>query len=171
LRFIRTSVYFLAGGLFFLTAPSVPLARANPLSSEECTALRQQMRGLEAKGIAKRIAKGAQWAAENLDASQISEVGVFLNLLEQINFRCGNFVARSRKKTAIPRIVPLPVRNSRRLIKQVMEKSSVVSSETATAGNVEKKTSETDAVISAVTGKDEAVKKQKDPKMRKTLEE
>lgn len=139
------------GGLLFLAAPLATSARAEPLTKEECAALRQQRQELETKGVGAYVNKGAKWASANLNAGQISEVGSFLKVLENIRFRCGNSLVDAKSKFGLHRAVPLPVRNSRRLNRIKAEKNK----EKASLAISEKMAPETKSVISAVTSEPE----------------
>ncbi len=122
--------------------------RAKALTLEECTGIRKMHHAMELKGVGKILAKGAKWGAANLNAAQLSEVGAFLKLGEEILFRCSRSGGSSKKqKTALYTNVPLPVRNSRRL-KSVKNGAIVEKVMGGLDGNNPK---EADPVISAVT--------------------
>ncbi len=158
---IRSNAVFLLAGLLLLTGPMTQLALAAPLTSEQCTGLRQLRHELETRGVEAKITKGAKWAAENLNAEQLSEVGAFLKLGEEIRFRCGRSTIGKKKQSALHVNIPLPVRNSRRLLKEKTKKNKQAASGAMRPVNSGGKISpEEKSVLSAVTNekKDSAAK-------------
>ncbi len=149
---IRSKVVFLLAGLLLLTGPTAQLALAAPLSSEQCTGLRQLRHELETRGVGTKVTKGAKWAADNLSAEQLSEVGAFLKLGEEIRFRCGRSTIDKKKQTALHANIPLPVRNSRRLLQGKTKKNKQAASGLMrpTMGG-EEMSPEEKSVLSAVT--------------------
>ena len=149
---IRPYAFFLLAGLLLLTGPTTQLALAAPLTPEQCTGLRQLRHELESRGVGTKVVKGAKWAAENLNAEQLSEVGAFLKLGEEIRFRCGKSTIGKKKASALHVNIPLPVRNSRRLLKQKAEKAKQAAAALASVKTGDQMSPEEKSVISAVTG-------------------
>ncbi|MCP4935924.1 MAG: hypothetical protein GY927_17365 [bacterium] len=149
---IRSCAFFLLVGLLLLTGPMTQLALSAPFTSEQCTGLRQLRHELETRGVGTKVAKGAQWAAENLNAEQLSEIGAFLKLGEEIRFRCGKSTIGKKRQSALHVNIPLPVRNSRRLLKEKAEKTKQEASVTPQpVSNNEAMSPEEKSVLSAVT--------------------
>ena len=83
-----TAMYFLA--VLLLT----PLAAsANPLDDQACQRLRTERQALTALGIDKHVEKGAGWAKERLTVADLHLVKRYLDVFEQIKFRCEKIVA------------------------------------------------------------------------------
>jgi hypothetical protein len=177
----KINVFLIAGGLFYLSAPMLSSTQAEALTSQECGVLRAQKLDLETKGLGKTLSKGAIWASSNLDDEQIKEVGVFLELMEKIRFRCGtaktNVKSKNKRGAGLHANIPLPVRNSRRLKKNIADKKAAKEARVIMDGMAR----ETKAVLSAVTkGGEDGSKDAKFnnsrssdfvmPKMRKSLE-
>ena len=114
------------------------VVHAAPLTQEQCVGLRQLKQELKTRGLEKTLAKGAKWAADNLNAAQLSEVGAFLKLGEEIRFRCSKSAPDKKKSRALVRVRP-PVRNPRRVRQKKAETSQKISPEVR-------------SVLSAVTG-------------------
>ena len=149
---IRPYAFFLLAGLLLLTGPMTQLVLAAPLTPEQCTGLRQLRHELESRGVGTKVAKGAKWAAENLNAEQLSEVGAFLKLGEEIRFRCGKSTIGKKKASALHVNIPLPARNSRRLLKEKAEKAKQAASSTVQpASSGEEISPEEKSLLSAVT--------------------
>ncbi len=62
---------------------------AEPLSKEACEALVVEQQGLIAAGVKDDFAKGADWGKANLKADRLAQVGRYLDVEEQLSFRCG----------------------------------------------------------------------------------
>ncbi|MCF6198803.1 MAG: hypothetical protein L3J67_05305 [Hyphomicrobiaceae bacterium] len=137
-----------------LMALSMGMAQAGTLAGQECEALREQRKELASKGVGRSLEKGAQWAAQNLDESQLIEVGDFLQLMEKIRFRCKGTKRDKKSKFSLLGNVPLPVRNSRRVQKaKEAAKQDIVAKQNRVAkkNGIDGATVETKAVISAIT--------------------
>lgn len=81
-------MYFLA--VLLLT----PLAAsANPLDDQACQRLRTERQALTVLGIDKHVEKGAGWAKERLTVADLHLVKRYLDVFEQIKFRCEKIVA------------------------------------------------------------------------------
>ncbi len=140
----------MAGGLLFLATLHDLPAWAGKLGAEECSALREQRKELEQKGVGKNLLKGAEWAAVNLNAGQIRDVGTFLQILEKIKFRCDKSPADAKSRFGLLANIPLPVRNSLRM-KQRREAEKAADLPSSNGTGLSK---ETKSVLTAVTKKD-----------------
>jgi hypothetical protein len=68
-------------------------AAATPLDEESCKKLQTERQGLAVLGVDKNLEKGADWAKANLKAADISLVKRYLELYEQLKFRCEKVIA------------------------------------------------------------------------------
>ena len=160
----RIYAIFLLVGLLFMTGLIAPIAVAKPMTKEQCTGLRQLKHELETRGVAKTVQKGAKWGAANLSAAQLSEVGAFLKLGEEIRFRCGNSAVRSKKQTARKLKIALPVRNPRRLLQEKAKKKNVsVPAETVTVKTSKEMSKEVQSILSAIANKKQDAKRDTKP--------
>ncbi|MDX2158403.1 MAG: hypothetical protein SFW09_18040 [Hyphomicrobiaceae bacterium] len=62
---------------------------AEPLAKEACDTLKAEHAGLEANGLAETLKKGAAWGKSHLKPSQLRDVQRYIELEEQLLFRCG----------------------------------------------------------------------------------
>jgi hypothetical protein len=83
-----TAICFLA---VLLLAPFA--ASANPLDDQACQRLRTERQALMVLGIDKHVEKGAGWAKERLTVADLNLVKRYLDVFEQIKFRCEKIVA------------------------------------------------------------------------------
>jgi hypothetical protein len=67
-------------------------ARAAPLDAETCTKLQGEQERLENAGVEKDFAKGPAWAKANLGPEKLNLVQRFIEIEEQLLFRCRNKV-------------------------------------------------------------------------------
>jgi len=74
-----------------LSAPGA--ASANPLDEQACQRLKTERQALTVLGIDKHIEKGAAWAKERLTVADLNLVKRYLDVFEQIKFRCEKIVA------------------------------------------------------------------------------
>jgi hypothetical protein len=76
--------------LLFLAALAVLLvgARASPLDAESCTKLLNEHGELEGAGVEADMAKGAEWAKVNLGLEKLQRIRRFIEVTEQLVFRC-----------------------------------------------------------------------------------
>jgi hypothetical protein len=72
-------------------------ARAAPLDAETCTKLMIEQGALEKAGVEQDMAKGVEWAKANLGLEKLGQVRRFIELEEQILFRC-----RSKSLVTLP---------------------------------------------------------------------
>src|SRR5688572_3211699 len=63
-------------------------ARAAPLDAEACAKLQAEQGQLEGAGVEKDMAKGADWAKANLGLEKLQRVQRFIEIEEQLLFRC-----------------------------------------------------------------------------------
>ena len=71
-------------GLFALPAPSV----AAPLDKDSCAKLTQDMQNMKMLEVDKLMEKGPSWAASHLTSADLSLVRQYIDLDEQLKFRC-----------------------------------------------------------------------------------
>ena len=62
---------------------------AEPLGKEACEALVAEQQVLIAAGIKADFAMGAEWGKANLQGDRLKQVGRYIDLEEQLSFRCG----------------------------------------------------------------------------------
>ncbi|HEY7548474.1 MAG TPA: hypothetical protein VH913_03030 [Hyphomicrobiaceae bacterium] len=67
-------------------------ARAAPLDAETCAKLQGEQERLENAGVEKDMAKGPAWAKANLAPEKLNLVQRFIEIEEQLLFRCRNKV-------------------------------------------------------------------------------
>lgn len=78
----------------------VGMAAAVQLDKEACDALRSEEAGLVTAGIKTDMDKGPEWAKTNLTPERLQQVARFIELEEQLSFRCrvlANPVKQKRK--------------------------------------------------------------------------
>jgi hypothetical protein len=63
-------------------------ALATPLDADACNKLQTERQSLNVLGVDKYIAKGADWAKANLNAADLNLVKRYLDVYEQLKFRC-----------------------------------------------------------------------------------
>lgn len=68
-------------------------AAATPLDEESCKKLQAERQGLATQGVDKNLEKGADWAKANLKVADIILVKRYLELYEQLKFRCEKVIA------------------------------------------------------------------------------
>jgi hypothetical protein len=85
------SFFVLAGliALAGLVAARAP-ARATPLDADTCAKLQGEQERLENVGVEKDMAKGPVWAKANLAPEKLDLVRRFIEIEEQLLFRCRN---------------------------------------------------------------------------------
>jgi outer membrane biosynthesis protein TonB len=79
------------------TGAALSQARAAPLDAETCTKLMIEQGALEKAGVEQDMAKGVEWAKANLGLEKLGQVRRFIELEEQIVFRC-----RSKSLVTLP---------------------------------------------------------------------
>ncbi len=84
-------------------------AAAEPLPKETCETVKTEQDALIAAGIKDDMAKGPDWAKSNLRRDRLKEVERFIDLEEQLNFRCGLAKAKlTVPEEATPAAEPSP---------------------------------------------------------------
>ena len=78
-------------GAILLLAPAA--VSVNPLDEPACQRLRTEQQALTVLGIDKHVEKGAGWAKERLTVADLNLVKRYLDVFEQIKFRCDKIVA------------------------------------------------------------------------------
>jgi hypothetical protein len=73
--------------LFAVLVALVP-ARATPLDKDTCLKLKTEQEQLENAGVERDMEKGPAWAKANLAPEKLTQVKRFIELEEQILFRC-----------------------------------------------------------------------------------
>jgi hypothetical protein len=90
----------------------LPAALASPLDEGSCQKLRTEQEALSVLGIDTYFEHGADWVKANLTVADYNLVKRYVNVYEQLKFRCPTKPARNAKaKGPIP---PMPVRSPRR---------------------------------------------------------
>jgi hypothetical protein len=74
-----------------LIGPSA--ASADPLDDAACQRLRSERQALTLLGIDKQVEKGADWAKASLTVADLNLVKRYLDVSEQLKFRCDKIVA------------------------------------------------------------------------------
>jgi hypothetical protein len=91
---------------------------ADPLDEGGCKRLRTEQEALSVLGVDKFFDKGADWVKANLTEADLSLVKRYVNVFEQLKFRCPDTrVAAARQKVkAVPTgpVPPMPERSPRR---------------------------------------------------------
>lgn len=78
----------------WLTLASLAPARAEPLPQEKCAEFATEQMTLIAGGVKGDFAKGAEWGKANLKSARLKEIERYIEVTEQLGFRCG--FARAR---------------------------------------------------------------------------
>jgi len=76
--------------LLFLAVLAVALAqaRASPLDADSCAKLQIEQTQLEFAGVEVDMAKGPEWAKTNLASGRLDQIRRFIEVEEQLLFRC-----------------------------------------------------------------------------------
>lgn len=77
-----------------------PAALATPLDKGACDTLKIERDMLSEKGVATDMERGPEWAKINLPNERLGEIARFIELDEQLMFRCGRSTAQPSAKTA-----------------------------------------------------------------------
>jgi hypothetical protein len=108
LRFIAVALLALSPGLLGVAA------FAEPLEKEACLKLQNERKKLLTREMQAALDHGPDWVKNHLDSGEIEKVREFLDIEEQIEFRCrdGGAVAKALQNMAKnPDNVTLPDRN------------------------------------------------------------
>lgn len=73
-------------------------ANAKPLSADKCKELIEQQKTLQKDPIVIQMEKGFEWVKENIKGDALSPIKQYLDVSDQLNFRCPN--KSKPKKTA-----------------------------------------------------------------------
>lgn len=93
----------------------LPGASASPLDEESCQRLRTEEKALSVLGIDTYFEHGADWVKANLTVADYNLVKRYVNVYEQLKFRCPVEPAKSAKAKAYKGpIPPMPVRSPKR---------------------------------------------------------
>lgn len=82
-----TALGAVASGLLVVLGSAV----AAPLPQDRCAALAAELTLLEGGGAAENLARGPEWARQNLTPEQIAYVKRLIVVREHLNFRCRTF--------------------------------------------------------------------------------
>jgi hypothetical protein len=91
----RSGSAFLSCMVAALLAVAATPAAASQLDEGTCKKLQAERQGLAVLGVDKNLEKGADWAKANLKPADISLVKRYLELYEQLKFRCEKVIALS----------------------------------------------------------------------------
>ena len=83
MRLVAAAILAIAAGA------TIVRVAAEPLAKEACEALVAELRTLTAAGAKDNFAKGASWGKANLSGDRLKQVGRYIEIEEQLNFRCG----------------------------------------------------------------------------------
>lgn len=102
---------------FIVFAVCVQQVAADPLDKEACERLRTEQKALSVLGVDKFFDHGAEWVKANLTAADHNLVERYVNVFEQLKFRCsGRDGAKAKTRpVARGRVPPLPVRSPGRI--------------------------------------------------------
>jgi hypothetical protein len=112
---------------FAALAVALAQARASPLDAETCAKLTSEHAQLEAAGVESNMEKGPDWAKTSLSREQIQQIRRYIELEEQLLFRCrdkslvklapepdpGSNSEANENDKATPKAVPPPAKNSK----------------------------------------------------------
>jgi hypothetical protein len=76
--------------LIIVLVAALAQARAAPLDADTCAKLQVEQEELENAGVEKDMAKGPAWAKDNLPYDKLVRVKRFIEIEEQLLFRCRN---------------------------------------------------------------------------------
>lgn len=82
----NVSIVFAA---FMLLGAIPDAASAEPLAKEECDKLQAEQGALTSAGVHDQLVRGAEWGKANLSLLQLKNVERYIELEEQLSFRCG----------------------------------------------------------------------------------
>lgn len=97
-------------------------AAAAPLDAGACDRLRTERQALTVLGVDTYFNKGAEWAKSNLTVADLNLVKRYLDVFEQIKFRCEKIAAivetvEKDEDEEVEGIPPMPERNASRPVK------------------------------------------------------
>lgn len=86
-RGLRLITYGTAAFLFAAPA-DISSARATPLDKNTCAKIAQDIQNMKALDVDKLMEKGPAWAVDNLSPGDLGLVRQYIDLDEQMKFRC-----------------------------------------------------------------------------------
>lgn len=93
----------------------MPIASAAPRDEESCQRLKTEKEALTVLGIDTYFERGAEWVKANLTAADYNLVKRYVNVYEQLKFRCPAEDVKGVKAKAYKGAVPpMPVRSPKR---------------------------------------------------------
>jgi hypothetical protein len=94
-------------GMIAVTVALGGEALAGPLDAETCKGVKAEREALTAHGLEADIAKGPEWGRANLAPERLKEIARYIELTEQLTFRCGELaVVRPDGKPLLKRPDP-----------------------------------------------------------------
>ncbi len=99
MRFAVKTIAVMAG---LAVALGFTPAQSAPLDEAVCKDLDAQQKQLELQGIKEDLAKGPEWAKTNLTMARLAVVKQYIELKEQVAFRCPSLVVVSVPELAEP---------------------------------------------------------------------
>jgi hypothetical protein len=78
------SVILAGGGIYFLSGP----VSASPLDKGACAKLAQDIQNMKTLDVDKLMEKGPNWAVSHLSSGDLALVRQYIDLDEQMKFRC-----------------------------------------------------------------------------------
>ena len=98
---------WVAGALAAVLVAASPLAvRATPLAKDACDQLSAEKARLVGSGVADRMSKGASWGKANLAEEKLREIERYIEVEEQLSFRCGLAKVKLAPEPPDPDAVP-----------------------------------------------------------------
>ena len=77
-------------------------ATAAPLPAEDCKTLKSEHQSLIAAGTKDDMAKGPEWARQNLTGDRLDKIARLIAVEEKLSFRCGQIVTARPNMTEPP---------------------------------------------------------------------
>lgn len=99
---MRFSVKSVAAVVGMFVATGLAPAMSAPLDAGVCKDLDAQQKQLELQGIKDDIAKGPEWAKANMTMARLAVVKQYIEIKEQVAFRCPSLVVVSVPELAEP---------------------------------------------------------------------
>lgn len=75
------------------------MASADQLGKDACAALKAEAATLDATGLKDEMEKGPDWAKANMAPDRLSQVARYIEIEEQISFRCRVLTVPPRRKS------------------------------------------------------------------------
>ena len=99
MRFAVTTFALMAA---FSAAAGLAPATSAPLDEAVCKDLDAEQKQLELQGIKEDLAKGPEWAKANLTMARLAVVKQYIEITEQVAFRCPSLIVVSVPELAEP---------------------------------------------------------------------